>query len=35
MLLIQSYFKPIDANKDIDVFFYGYGNEMREEWMTK
>jgi len=27
-------FKPVDMNKDIDVSFFGYGDEYREEWMT-
>lgn len=27
-------FSPHDVKKDIDIFFYGYGNELREEWMT-
>lgn len=27
-------FSPIEQENDIDVFFYGYGNELREEWMT-
>ena len=28
-------FKPVDVKQDIDVFYYGFGNEFREEWMTK
>lgn len=28
-------FKPVDVKKDIDVFFYGYGNELRDDWMNK
>lgn len=28
-------FRPVKAEQDIDVFFYGHGNELREEWMTK
>lgn len=28
-------FAPVDIEKDTDVFFYGHGNELREEWMTK
>ena len=27
-------FKPVNVNKDIDVSFFGYGSEFREEWMT-
>jgi spore maturation protein CgeB len=27
-------FKPVEMNKDIDVSFFGYGDEFREEWMT-
>lgn len=26
---------PVDVPKDIDVFFFGYGNDFREEWMKK
>ncbi len=26
---------PVDAEKDIDVSFFGYGSEFREEWMEK
>ena len=26
---------PIDVEKDIDISFFGYGSEYREEWMTK
>ena len=26
---------PINIDKDIDVFFFGYGSEFREEWMNK
>ena len=28
-------FKPVDAAKNIDVSFFGYGSEFREEWMKK
>ncbi len=29
-------FKPVSVKEqDIDVSFYGHGNELREEWMTK
>jgi spore maturation protein CgeB len=29
-------FKPVDVKEqDIDVSFYGHGNELRQEWMTK
>lgn len=28
-------FKPADVEEDVDVAFYGHGNEMREEWMRK
>ena len=28
-------FWPVDLRQDNDVFFYGHGNEFREEWMTK
>lgn len=28
-------FKPVDVEKDIDISFFGYGSEFREEWMTK
>lgn len=28
-------FSPIKADKTVDVSFFGYGNEYREEWMTK
>ncbi|RKX53253.1 MAG: hypothetical protein DRP50_06140 [Thermotoga sp.] len=28
-------FRPIEVEKDIDVSFFGYGSEYREEWMTK
>lgn len=27
-------FKPVAMIKDIDVSFFGYGNTLREEWMT-
>ena len=27
-------FKPFKINKDIDVSFFGYGNQFREEWMA-
>lgn len=26
---------PINIEKDIDVFFFGYGSDFREEWMEK
>ncbi|MFC1912157.1 glycosyltransferase [Chloroflexota bacterium] len=26
---------PLDIDKDIDVFFFGYGSDFREEWMNK
>lgn len=26
---------PIDCEKDIDVFFFGYGSNFREDWMKK
>ena len=28
-------FSPVNVDKTIDVSFFGYGNEYREEWMTK
>jgi len=28
-------FKPVDVEKYIDISFFGYGSEFREEWMTK
>lgn len=28
-------FKPIEMEKDIDISFFGYGSEYREEWMKK
>jgi glycosyltransferase involved in cell wall biosynthesis len=28
-------FSPVKADKTIDVSFFGYGDEYREEWMTK
>jgi glycosyltransferase involved in cell wall biosynthesis len=28
-------FKPMYADKDIDISFFGYGSEFREEWMKK
>lgn len=28
-------FQPLDIEKDIDVAFYGHGDEMREKWMRK
>jgi spore maturation protein CgeB len=28
-------FKPVSLEKDIDISFFGYGSEFREEWMTK
>jgi spore maturation protein CgeB len=27
--------QPVDVPKDIDVFFFGYGSDFREEWMKK
>jgi len=27
-------FNPVNVNKDIDISFFGYGSEFREEWMT-
>ncbi len=27
-------FRPVDVQKDIDVSFFGYGNQFRDEWMT-
>ena len=29
------YFKPVEVKKSIDVSFFGYGSEYREDWMTK
>lgn len=29
------YFKPIDVEKSIDISFFGYGSEYREDWMKK
>lgn len=26
---------PVDAEKDIDISFFGYGSDFREEWMEK
>jgi len=26
---------PINVEKDIDIFFFGYGSDFREEWMKK
>jgi hypothetical protein len=26
---------PVDMEKDIDISFFGYGSDFREEWMTK
>jgi hypothetical protein len=28
-------FKPVKVDKDIDISFFGYGSEFREEWMKK
>lgn len=28
-------FKPVPAQQATDVLFYGHGNELREEWMTR
>lgn len=28
-------FKPVCTDKDIDISFFGYGSEYREDWMTK
>lgn len=28
-------FRPAEVRQDNDVFFYGHGNELREEWMTR
>lgn len=28
-------FTPVNIKKDIDIFFFGYGSEFREEWMKK
>jgi hypothetical protein len=28
-------FKPVNVDKDIDISFFGYGSEFREEWMKK
>lgn len=28
-------FSPIIVEKDVDISFFGYGSEFREEWMTK
>lgn len=28
-------FSPVETDKIIDISFFGYGNEYREEWMTK
>lgn len=28
-------FRPVEIEKDIDVSFFGYGNEFREEWMQR
>lgn len=28
-------FRPIKLEKDVDISFFGYGSEFREEWMTK
>jgi len=27
------YFRPYDVEKEMDVFFYGYGDKFRREWM--
>ena len=28
-------FKPVNIEKNIDISFFGYGSELREEWMKK
>jgi hypothetical protein len=28
-------FKPVNVGKDIDISFFGYGSEFRDEWMKK
>ena len=28
-------FKPVNVDKDIDISFFGYGSEFREEWIKK
>jgi glycosyltransferase involved in cell wall biosynthesis len=28
-------FKPINVQKDIDLSFFGYGSQFREDWMTR
>ena len=28
-------FRPLEVSRDIDVSYFGYGSEYREEWMTK
>jgi glycosyltransferase involved in cell wall biosynthesis len=28
-------FKPVNVDKNIDISFFGYGSEFREEWMKK
>lgn len=28
-------FKPVNAGKNIDISFFGYGSEFREDWMKK
>ena len=28
-------FKPLDVDKDIDISFFGYGSEFRDDWMKK
>lgn len=30
-----AFFRPIDIEKTIDISFFGYGSEFREEWMRK
>src|ERR671932_2736269 len=29
------FFAPLDVSKSADVFFYGYGDEMRRDWMRE
>jgi spore maturation protein CgeB len=29
-----SFFRPLDVEKDADVFFYGYGDKFRREWIA-
>lgn len=28
-------FKPVNVKKDIDISFFGYGSELRDQWMRK